>query len=224
MRHLNSTKRYLFHVTAIVALVALFTSSFAGAQGSTTVSVVPQMSTSMVDETLSVNVTVSNVQNLFGLELTVNWNASVLQLVTANSRLGVEAYPDGILHGSRLNFDVDSLVAGDIYVEDNSTVQSTGQYHLVAACVGSSDAFSGTGNIVTLAFKVNALGNSAIDIQSELADKPVSGDTSNPIAHADVDGSVEAVIPEFPTITFAGLLVALVTVAAFLTKKRKTNS
>ncbi len=224
MRHLNSSKRHLFLVTAVVALIALFSSSFAGAQGTTTVSVVPQMSTSIMDETFTVNVTVSNVQNLFGLELTVNWNASVLQLVTANARLGIEAYPDGVLHGSRLNFDVNSLVAGDIYVEDNSTAQSTGQYRLAAACVGSSDAFTGTGNIVTLTFKVNALGNSAIDIQSELADKPVSGDTSNPITHTDVDGSVEAVIPEFPTIAFAGLLVALVTAAVFLTKKRKTNN
>jgi hypothetical protein len=216
----QTAKREILVIMSILGLITLFPIQMAYAQTGATVNVNPQMSVAQVNDTFTVNITISNVQNLFGLELTVTWNASILQLVTANSRLGVQSYPDGVLYGTRLNYDDNSLVSGDIYVEDNSTSQAAGEYHLAAACVGGSSSFSGAGNLVILTFQVKELGQSAINVQSTLADKPVLGeDTSNPITHTDLNGSVEVVIPEFPALAVVCVLMAFVSLTLVFSKK-----
>jgi hypothetical protein len=221
VKHPKSTKHILFLVTATLALLLLLPVQTAWSQGTNTkVQVDPKDSVAIIGENFTVNVTVSNVQNLFGLNLTVNWNASLLQIVAANTQLGVETYPGGVLYGNRLNFDYDALVEGDIYIGENLTLQSEGEYHLVAACVGDGPSFSGTGTIVILTFKVLDLGDSAITVQSDLADKPIDEETdSNYIDHIDVGGAVAAVIPEFPAIAIVALLIGLVTVSLMLSKK-----
>jgi hypothetical protein len=222
---MNHPKRRILLVATTLALLVLLFVSCAWAQGSSTkVQVNPKNSIANIGENFAVNVTISGVQNLFGIELTVNWNASLLQLVSSNAQLGVESYPGGVLHGNRLNSNYDTLVQGDIYVQDNSTSQSDGSYHLAAACVEDEASFSGSGTIVMFTFKVIAVGDSAISVQSELADKPVAGETtSNAIAHSDNGGAVAAIIPEFPSIAVVAVLVALVTVSLVFSKKLAKN-
>jgi hypothetical protein len=227
MKQAKPSKRQIIMFTFVFALMALYPIQAANSQASsgTVVNVVPQMSTAIAGETVTVNITISNVQNLYGLDVTLDWNTSVLQVLNVNSRLGVEAYPDGILYGNHLNYDAGSVVPGDILVKENSTSQEIGEYHLAAACVGFGDSFNGSGNIVILAFKVITVGHSGLVLQSDLADRPVTGETtSSPIDHTDLSGSVDAVIPEFPSIATVAVLLVLGTVALLFSRKALKKS
>jgi hypothetical protein len=76
-----------FLIIAIVsALLVIVPIQVAKAQGSsnTIVSIVPAQINVKIGETLTVNITISNVQNLFGLDVTVSWNSSALQILNIN--------------------------------------------------------------------------------------------------------------------------------------------
>jgi hypothetical protein len=204
-----------FLIIAIVsALLVIVPIQAAKAQGSssTIVSIVPAQNNVKIDETLTVNITISNVQNLYGLDVTVSWNNSALQILNINDRLGVEAYTGGVLHKTSSN---------PIEIAVNSTSQEAGEYQIVATSQGDAAPFSGTGTIATLTFNVTSTGQSTINVVSDLADHPEVGETnSEPIAHNDVGATVNgAPIPEFPQAAVFGLLLVCVTVALLTSKK-----
>ena len=90
-----------------------------------------------VGDTLTVTIKVSNVQNLFGVDITLSWNPSVLSVVSAISQLGLESHSGGVLHETS---------SYPIEVVDDVASQSTGQYHLLATSTGSVSPFSGKRN------------------------------------------------------------------------------
>ena len=61
------------------------------------------------------------------------------------------------------------------------------------------------------------IGHSDLTLISELGDYNQSG--SKPIDHTDVDGSVDSVVPEFPSAAVIGLILILVTAAAVVYKR-----
>jgi hypothetical protein len=67
------------------------------------------------------------VQNLAGIDLTLEWNDSVLKVLSENLNLGVESHSDGVLHGTKLNYDLNTVASGDIYVQEEKLSDS---YHL----------------------------------------------------------------------------------------------
>lgn len=75
-----------------------------------------------VGDTITVKLTISNVQDLGGVDISLNWNSSVLTLSNVDLNLGVENHPDGVLHGTKLNYDVNSIVAGDIFVDEQKSL------------------------------------------------------------------------------------------------------
>ena len=172
-----------------------------------TVKVQPSNSSPNVDMTFTVDITISNVQNLFGVDVTLTWNKDILRIVSASSQLGVESHPGGVLHES-------------VYVAENSMSQQTGTYSLVAVSEGSVAAFSGNGKIVTLTFSVINAGHSELTLETELADKPVPPEPSNLINHTDLSSSVNAVIPEFSTVFTLVMFLILATGALVFSKKR----
>ena len=190
---------------------------------STTVAVKPSESSPRLGETVSINITIANVQNLYALDATLLWNSSALTVVSVDLRLGVESYSDGVLHGSRLNYDDSTLVPGDIFVEESDASQETGEYHLAATSVAPAAPFSGSGNIAILTFNVTSIGHSELGLTTELADYNPSG--SSFIDHTDLNGSVNAVIPEFPSAAALMLFFIVTTlVVAFSKKILKKNS
>ena len=190
---------------------------------STTVAVKPSESSPRLGETLTINITVANVQNLYALDVTLQWNSSALRVVSVDLRLGVEFHPDGVLHGSRLNYDDSTLVPGDIFVEESNASQETGEYHLVATSVAPAAPFSGSGNIAILTFNVTSIGHSELGLTTELADYNPSG--SSFIEHTDLNGSVNAVIPEFPSAAALMLFFIVATIVVVFSKKLlKKNS
>ena len=191
----------------VFALIAILSIQTAGAQTSSiVVSVSPQISTGRVGETFTVNITLSNVQNLYGLDVTLNWNATVLQVVNSTSLLGVESHSDGVLHEP-------------VSIVENSTSQTVGEYHLVATSQNPADSFNGSGTIATVTFNVTKLGHTELDLQSEPADHPLPDEVSVLIDHTDVRGSFDAVIPEFPGVFAVAMLFAVATVGLLFSKK-----
>ncbi len=176
---------------------------FSQASG-TTVAVIPSAASPQLGQTLKVNITVTNVQNLYAVDVILLWNTSALNVLKVDSRLGVESFPDGVLHN-------------DIQFVQNDSSQDTGECHLVATSVAPAAAFSGSGNIVIISFNVTALGHSDLVLQTQLAD--FQGGSSNSINHTDLNGTVDSSIPEFPSVAVFALFLLLVTLTLVVSRR-----
>ena len=80
-------------LTLIIVLLTISSISAVYAE-TTTVKAVASASQPKIGDTLTVNITISNVQNLYGVDVSLSWNPNVLNLITAQSMLGVEAHPE----------------------------------------------------------------------------------------------------------------------------------
>jgi hypothetical protein len=177
------------------------------AQG-TTVRAQPSKTSPKNGETFTVDITISNVQNLFAVDVSLTWNNAIIRSMSASPQLGVESHPGGVLHET-------------VYIAENSLSQPTGTYHLYATSEGATTAaFSGSGKIVTLTFQVLQAGHSQLMLETELADKPASGQNANLITHTDLSSSVDTVVPEFSTVFTLAVFFILATAALVFSKKR----
>ncbi len=207
MKHVKLSKQCSIALfVALFALIVVFPIQAVKSQSSTVaiMSVVPQASTARADDTLVINITISNVQNLYGVDVSLSWNPAVLQIKNAESRLGI------------------SVLYNPVNTVEQAVSQETGEYHLVAHSQSPADSFNGSGTIATLTFNVTRSGHSDLTLQSELANHPLPEEVAEAIDHEDISGSVDAVIPEFPEIAVVALLLVVATVA-FLFFKRTTN-
>jgi hypothetical protein len=221
------TKWRIFALTLIFASLGVSLIQFTKSQDSmTVVKVVPSQSSVRAGDTLNVNLTISNVQNLYALDLTLGWNISVLQLLNVNLTLGVNSspqpHPEGVLYGNQVS---ESIVSGDVYINASETI---GEYNLIATSIAPADSFNGSGTIATLTFNVLNNGHSSLILHSDLADHPEPGETtSESIVHNDVSGSVDvSAIPEFPEVVILALLAVCATAFLVFSKKilKKTYS
>jgi len=172
----------LFIVSTLIALPL----KIAAAQ-TTTVSASPQSSSPLVGQTFTVAVEISDVQNLYAIDVTLNWNPSILQFVSAALSLDANAHPGGVLYGS----PVSSVPTnGGILLQTNTGSQSTGEYDLVATSENPADSFNGSGTMVTLTFTATTAGYSPLTLTTSLADHPAPGDVAEFITHNDVSSSV----------------------------------
>lgn len=188
----------------------------AGAQNtSTIVQVEPAHVTATMDEIFTVKIAVNNVQNLYGVDVTLSWNNTILQVIGANHTLGVESHQNGVLH---------EAAGAPIYVVEDNADQQRGVYHLLATSQNPAPSFSGSGTIATVTFKVINVGHSELKLQTELADFPLEGEPADFIAHVDAGGSVDTVIPEFPTVFSLALLLCVVTIILLSQRKRTTKA
>jgi hypothetical protein len=186
------------------------TSSVRASQG-TVVEVLPNTISADVGQLFAINITVLDVQNLYGLDVTVDWNSSVLQLVNIDLRLG-HTDTDGVLYNSSLT--------SSPYIAVNST--QGGHYEIAATSEAPAPSFSGTGNIARITFNVTAPGHSSIDLGSQLYDYPPPDREpriSWPIPHSTVGGQFSTTVEEIPNSAIL-LAFALLTVSALATSKK----
>ncbi len=221
---LNKKKTSIIALVLAASLLVVFPIQIVKAQ-ITTVTVTPQISTPAVGQTITISIQLNNVQNLYGIALTLNWNPSMLSL-QANSNQTFIGTSNGVLNTPTSVFQ-------------DSASQAIGEFDLAAVSVSPATAFSGSGTIATMKFTVTNAGDSNLALVSTLANYAPGG-TSEPIAHNDVSGTVDATstsgssspttptsspsptatVPEFPLITTLSIIVALASVAvAFATKK-----
>lgn len=138
----------------------------------TVVKVEPYASFAQVSETSTISITLIDVQYLYGVDASLSWNASILQVVDVDTRLGVEEYPDGVLHKN-------------LIIHWNITDNTKGEYRLAASSTGHAPSFSGSGTIVRIAFNVTNSGSCELDLETTLAN---AEDPSMPIPHTTIDG------------------------------------
>jgi hypothetical protein len=186
-----------------------------------------------IGDTLTINISISDAQNLFGVDVTLDWNPYVLKLVSSIPQLGVESHAGGVLHESS-SYPID--------VVNNDASQANGDYHLLATSTGlTTPAFTGSGTIATVIFTVTSTGATGLalnDVElSQLASDgtinlvnpstsvdsvtPVGSSVSTtPTISVTPEASVTPTIPELSTSTILALLLVLATVATVLSMKR----
>ena len=160
----------------------------------------------IVGDTLTVNIKISNAQDLFGVDVTLTWDPSVLTVISATPLLGVESHPEGVLHES-LSYPIE-------VIENTKTSE---QYHLLATSTGSTTpSFTGSGTIATITFNVSSTGPSGIALEAELSK---FGNADPVIPSISVDSVNVAAIPEFPITVLIVILVIAVTFTAIASNK-----
>jgi hypothetical protein len=177
----------------------------------------PSQTTLGIGQTLTVNITITNVENLYAVDLTLDWNSTVLHLVNAKLNLGTSSVPGGgVLYGSPVS---DSPTPGGVYA--NTSLSTESEFHLIASSEAPAPSYNGTGTIATLTFNVTALGHSDINLLSDITDHPEAGETSEEIIHFDYSNAINATtIPEFPGTAVLALLMICATVAVLLSRNQ----
>jgi hypothetical protein len=195
----------LFLLPCFMPTLLLTRSSFARSTNQTVVEVDPQANSAEVGKSFTVNVTVVDVQNLYGLEAHLYWNGSVLEPTRIDVRLG--------LNDGALNAPLGPLV-------ENSTQE--GEYNLVCSSVAPAPPFNGTGIMVGITFRVTSAGASELLLSVDLADyPPLDRDPriSLPIDHGTINGTFSSIVPEVSNwALFLGLVV--VTAVAVVYSRR----
>ena len=173
-------------VLSICAILAIYFTPFALAQSSTILNAQASSNQPEVGSILTVTLQISDVENLAGIDVTLSWNSSVLTITAVNLNLG-NSHTNGVLIGSNLNYNPDTLSEGDIFV--NETIKSA-SYNIIAQ---SAIGFTGSGTIANISFLVNIPGEAEISLQTQLTNPPLEGQNAENISHHDTADSVTAV-------------------------------
>jgi hypothetical protein len=195
-------KRLMFFLT--IALMCMMVNR-AGAQQAT-VSVVPASSTvPSVGSTLSVNVTVESVENLYGLQFTLY-------------------YPNNLLNGTKATKGpfLDTGGAISTLLVSNFTDSYNATYGLLRVlCLRTGDVpgVNGSGTLATINFKSISTGGPAVLHLDEVA---LSDPNMTAISSTTVDGEV-TVIPEYSALLILPLLIASSSVALVFRKRIFNN-
>ncbi len=213
---MNYPKHSKLVILCLIALCLSFSSSSLpngkSQTSNTTIQVIPAQITPKIGEIITVNITINNVENLYAIDLILEWDNTVLQIMQNQSLIGDEA--NGVLYTPLVT------------VADTAS-QQTGTYTLVATSQNPADSFNGSGTIATLTFNVTNIGYSALTLQSEIADHPLPEQVSESINHIVINGAVDAVIPEFPIIIIPAVIIIVITIIALFSRNKgwiKKNS
>jgi hypothetical protein len=121
--------------------------------GTTTVSVFPSSVTADAGQNFSINVNVTGVSDLYGWQFSLNWTATVLNVVNATE-------------GPFLKSDGDSTF---FYYNLNATA---GQVTVVCTLLGSVTGISGSGVLTTITFNVLSSGQSPLNLYNVILLNP----------------------------------------------------
>jgi hypothetical protein len=183
---------------------------YAASAQSTTVYAEASSNQLKVGDTLTVTLKVADAVDLYGLDVTLSWNTSVLRAVSATNSLGIESHSNGVLHQSD---------AYQVDVEEDSVTD--GQYHLLATSQGQgTPSFSGSGTIATVVFNVTGVGQANLSLDNvELSTRDSAGEISLVTPETNVS-AVTTTIPEYPAIALVlALAVAATAIIVIATKK-----
>ena len=122
-------------------------------------------------QTFSITVKVANVTGLYGLDVRLQWDPTILDYVSHQAKIPVETYPEGVLYNTVLMLkDTPDPVAGTYWVAGSS--------------LSPAPTFNGSGTVFQITFQVIGIGQSALDIYSSaLVDKEAGA-----IIHSVQDG------------------------------------
>lgn len=121
-------------------------------------------------ENFTVKVKISNVTELYGFDIQLSWNTSILNYTRHLVKIPVETYPDGVLHQPFLQVK-------------NEVNASTGTYIIVYSSL-QAPSFNGSGIIFEITFTVVGYGECVLDITNS----DLSNRKAQPIEHTVEDG------------------------------------
>jgi LysM repeat protein len=167
-------------------LLVLLPASTALAQA-TIILVNPPSQSVELNQTVSVEVKVDTVTNLYGVDIRLTFDATKLEAQDAdgNAANGVQIAP-----GSFLN-------AAQGFLAQNSADNTTGQVQYVFALMAPATAVSGSGVLARITFRAKATGNAMVTLNSVT----LSNDQAQPIPATLMSGSVTVVPPSAATPT-----------------------
>jgi len=131
----------LLTLLLIGALSLAFDIQPAKTEPTTKILVDPPDVTKNMGEIFSVRVNISDVTNLYGLEIQFWWDSTLLEYVSKSVRIPKNTYPDGVLWAPAMKV-ID-------WVD-----KAAGTYRLVVASLAPALSFSGTGTVFIMSFKV----------------------------------------------------------------------
>jgi hypothetical protein len=122
----------------------------------------------------TVRIEVTAVENLYGLDVHLQWDTDFLGYVSHTVTIPVENSTHGLLHEP-------------VIVLKDEVNQAAGTYWIAVTSIYPASAFTGNGTVFEMTFEAKAYGTSSLDIiSSDLAD--FSG---QPITHGSVSGTVQ---------------------------------
>jgi len=189
---------------SILSLFLLYQVTVAQASPETVVKVDPPSSFVGLGETFTVNVTVVDVQNLYGVDVTLYWNSSVVKVLNVDIQT---AQTDGVLYSP-------------VWAVTDELSQSQGRYIYAATSYPPASSFNGSGNIFRVTFNVTGIGETRLDLEAELWDYPPPDrwpEGSWPIEHVTIDGALN-VIPEFSSALVLTFIMILAIIAIVFSK------
>jgi len=185
----------------ILVIVFAFCLSLAGlARGAgTTISINPSSSTlsqSQIGTSFQINISISDVTNLWSWKVRLNWNPDVLNVTNVEEgpflkSVGATLFPP--------------------------PPQRDGYLTEVSSTLLSNSSASGAGILAAVTFKVLASGQSDITLNETELLQPESG---HPQINCTINNGHITVVPEFPSWLFLTFTFAATMLAAILAKKR----
>jgi len=178
------TSRGVLVLLVLAAVVALLPVPALAA--GTIVLVDPPSQSVDVGDTVSVDVKVDSVTNLYGVDVRLAFDAAKLEVQDANgSMAGIQVQPGSFL----------SPAQG--FMAENSADNTAGEVRYVFTLTAPAPAASGSGVLARITFKAKASGTAAIT----LSDVTLLDDQVQPIAATLMDGSVTVLPVTGPTPT-----------------------
>lgn len=146
-------------------------------QGETIISIQPATQTIGLGETTTVDVQVQNVSNLFGVDLRLSFDPSIVQVVDSNPLV-----PDNQVEpGAFLD-----ISGGKGFVVENSADNTAGTIAYAATLLSPAEPVSGSGPLIRITFQGVAPGTSAVTLESAL----LSDSEAEQIPATRQDGSI----------------------------------
>jgi hypothetical protein len=174
-----------FLTMLILTLILTVNTNLGFSQETPVVYVDPSTVTGLLpSQNFTVAVKIANVTNLYGFDIRLQWDPSILDYVSHVAKWPVETYPDGVLYspGFKLKDEVNT---------------TAGTYWLSATSLIPAPSFNGTGTFFEITFQVKAIGRCLLEIYfHDLADKG-----AQPINHTVENGFFSNYVPTPATIS-----------------------
>ncbi len=132
-----------------------------------------------VGETVAIRVILSmDVQNLYGFDIALKWDPTILEYISHVVMTPVESYSEGVLHGP-------------IFSLKDEVDPSAGTYWGACSSMSTAEPFSGNGAFFTITFEVLSVSN---EQPFQLVSAALSDDEGQTVDHQDP----EETAPELP--------------------------
>jgi LysM repeat protein len=155
-----------------------------------TLAIIPADVTLACDQTARVDIRINNVEDLYGIDVKVSFDADVVEVVDANASMpGVQVSPG----------NMPDVAGGQGLVQVNSVDVSGGTISYAAIRLNPAAPQSGSGIIASVTFKGKGTGTGAVEIVSGV----LSDQTARPIAAELVGGQIVGTCSATPAATAA---------------------